>query len=607
MRIAIMSTFDVIGGAAKAAYRLHKGLRLLGHDSVMLVKLKHSNDVTVSQARSTTKADFAEEHIAAMIQKRWINQNRTPVSNTMFSLPYSGYDLSRSDFVKNSDVLNVHWVARYQSVESLEPLFESRMPVVWTLHDQWGFTGGCHYSAGCEKYQVDCRDCPQLQDNRFQVPYFVLKNKMHHFPKTLTVVTPSRWLAECARKSKVFGNCRIEVIPNSLETDVFKPTIKEYAKEALSIPSDVITLLFGASELKEKRKGFHLLLQSMEYCLLNPLVRELAGQGRIKILTFGEPHPELKTLGVDLVNLGEIASDDELAGIYSASDMFILPSLEDNLPNTILEAMSCGTPVVSFQVGGIPDLVEAGKTGYLAPPGDFKEMGNLIMRLMLNSGLRETMSRQCRSVAEIAFNLSTQANRYIDLFGNVLRTPLTNGEKPDPVMIKTSGHPKQHSEGVTSIPPIDPNLLSLYRQSYIDLIHEQHEEIERLSSEITGNRTEIEALKDTLKNRDNLVDWLKADIELRDSYIESFKLLVQERDTWIKELKAYIENADRLVQERDGWVAWLKGEIEKRDLEIRERTDQLNMIVNGRAYKTGKVVLLPMTSLLKVFKKPNPC
>jgi hypothetical protein len=136
MRIAIISTFDVSGGAAKAAYRLHQGLRRLSHDSAMLVKLKVSNDVNVSEIRSTTRKDLAEEHIIAVIQEKWINENRTPISNTMFSLPYPGHDLSRSEVIKNSDVLNLHWVAQYQSVESLAPLLESGKPVVWTLHDQ---------------------------------------------------------------------------------------------------------------------------------------------------------------------------------------------------------------------------------------------------------------------------------------------------------------------------------------------------------------------------------------------------------------------------------------------------------------------------------------
>jgi len=139
------------------------------------------------------------------------------------------------------------------------PLLESGKPVLWTLHDQWGFTGGCHYSAGCEKYQSDCRDCPQLQDDRFQIPYFVLKNKLSHFPGRLTVVTPSQWLASCARKSKVFEKCRIEVIPYSLETDVFRPNSRQDAKNALGINPDAVTLLFGAWELEEKRKGLDLL------------------------------------------------------------------------------------------------------------------------------------------------------------------------------------------------------------------------------------------------------------------------------------------------------------------------------------------------------------
>ncbi len=278
--------------------------------------------------------------------------------------------------------------------------------------------------------------------------------------------------------------------------------------------------------------------------------------------------------------------------IYSASDIFILPSREDNLPNTILEAMSCGTPVVSFRVGGIPDLVENGRTGYLAQPGNFKEMGDLIIKLVLDEELRAMMSRQARSLAEREFHITTQASRYLDLFQDVLAERRKEDKTPQASTAECSTDSERAAvmEGGTS--SVDSHLSTLYQQCSVELIVQKNEEIDRLVADAQRKLAEIEGLTEIIRNRDDLVTWLKADIEVRDSNIESFKQLVQERDGWIEELKAYIENSDRLVRERDGWVTWLKSEIEKRDVKIQEMGEHFDVIRNGYAYKTGKILLL---------------
>ncbi|MCJ7730450.1 MAG: glycosyltransferase, partial [Sedimentisphaerales bacterium] len=246
LNICLINTNDITGGAAKAAYRLHRGLRLRNCNSVLLVRNKKSRDADVFALDVHSDADKAECEIFSAIQKCLINNNRTDVSDTIFSLPYPGYDLSNTNLIRGADIINLHWVNYFQSVESIAALLSLGKPVVWTLHDQWAFTGGCHYSAGCEKYTQRCEQCPQLLDDSNRLPELVLKNKLNYFDNSIVVVSPSNWLAECARKSTLFKDCRIEVIPNGLDIDTFKPIAKVQAKRNLNINPETTTILFEA-------------------------------------------------------------------------------------------------------------------------------------------------------------------------------------------------------------------------------------------------------------------------------------------------------------------------------------------------------------------------
>ena len=420
MHISILSTFDSFGGASIAAMRLWKGLRLLNREAVMIVMHKQTNRPYIYPVSLTSPRVETERKIFWNIRQKEIEENRPPLSNTRFSFPYPGYDLSGTEVIHRSDIINLHWVAEFQSVETIARLLETGKPVVWTLHDANAFTGGCHYSAGCEKYTEDCRDCPQLMDNHYQIPFHVLENKIALWRKNVTIVTPSRWLGECARKSQLFRNSRVEVIPNSLETDIFKPREQKQARKEIKSDPQALTLLFGAATGNEKRKGFYKLLQAMKYCLQDTTFRNLAINGRIKILTFGPPQEDLEKLEIEIKSLGYVHDNNHLAAIYSAADIFILPSLEDNLPNTVLEAMACGTPVIAFDAGGIPDMIENDVTGYLAPGFDPREMGTSILKLLFDQDKRRQMSLNCRQVIEQKFKLKDQAGLYLELFHDLL-------------------------------------------------------------------------------------------------------------------------------------------------------------------------------------------
>ncbi len=422
MKVVQINTNDIQGGAARAAYRLHKGLKQIGTDCRMIVRYKVSTDDTVLSINlKKLDEDFNEIYfLNKVIQGQYINAHRTDISNTIFSLPYPGYDLSRLSVVQDANIINLHWIAYYQSPLTLQKLFTLGKPVVWTLHDQWAFTGGCHYSAGCQKYRQDCSSCPQLAEDIFDLPAVILKDKLELFKGAkLTIVSPSRWLADCARQSMLFKDIRVEVIPNPLETDIFSPMPKSEAKKSMGISEEMLTLLFGAETNNEKRKGFQQLVAAIKYCLTSSDFRNLVKNGKINIFCFGHPNSELASIDIPVSSLGYLNSDEQLRKAYTAADILILPSLEDNLPNTMTESLSCGTPVIAFDVGGIPDVVVHGITGYLAPVGDIQQMGEAILSLIFNHEQRALMGKKGRQLIVKKCSLNTQAGQYQSLFSEL--------------------------------------------------------------------------------------------------------------------------------------------------------------------------------------------
>lgn len=409
------------GGAARAAYRLHQGLLTIAKDSRILCLYKASSDSLVFQWDIDTGQNESQSY-CDLIQKNYINYNRTKISNTLFSLGYSGYDLRHCDIVKDSDIINLHWITcGFLSPLTIRQLIELRKPVVWTFHDMWAFTGGCHYSAGCEGYQEDCHSCPQLQEDLYKLPYHLLQDKIELFsPLNLVIVTPSQWLTECVKKSKLFRHHRVETIPYSLDENVFFPTEKKEVREKLNINSEIFIILIGAMTGKEKRKGFSQLFTYLKLLKKDANINNLITNGKIKIACFGEPSDALKELEIEVINWGNIDDDRDLSLIYSAADIFILPSLEDNFPNTMLEAMSCATPVISFAVGGMIDLIKDDINGVLIPAYNLDLMATKIIELINNPKKCRIMGMNARREIETNYRLSIQAEKYSNLYNDLL-------------------------------------------------------------------------------------------------------------------------------------------------------------------------------------------
>jgi len=424
VKVSHINTYDQMGGAARAAYRLHLGLLGIRVESRMLVRWKHSREGTIHCADPGERPPRLEKdfRLIEAVQEHYIRRYRTPVSNTLFSFPYPGVDIGARPEIQGADIVNLHWVTDFLSPVTLGRLFRSGKPVVWTLHDQEAFTGGCHYSAGCRGYEEGCRDCPQLQDDPLGLPAAVLKDKQGLFEGAdLTIATPSRWMAECARRSLLFRGRRIEVIPNGLETNVFKPSYRPKAKERLGLDPDTRTILFGAEYGTEKRKGFAELVRVLSNCRRDPSFEAWIEEGRICLLCFGYPPAEWEQAGLRVMSLGYLSSQEAVRNAYVAADVFVQSSLEDNLPNTMLEAMSCGTPVVAFVVGGMPDVIRSGENGFLVAPGDINGMAIAVIETLADEEKRACLGRNARRGIVDHFSLRHQAGRYLKLYESVLR------------------------------------------------------------------------------------------------------------------------------------------------------------------------------------------
>jgi glycosyltransferase involved in cell wall biosynthesis len=422
MKILHLNTFYLQGGAARAASRLHQGLIEIGQQSRMLTLHKNSDQETVSQLPLPSGKQSPNYLYLNAIQNNYINLNRSAISNTLFSLPYPGLDVDNLDQVIQADIINLHWLANFfQSPITIKKLLDLGKPVVWTLHDMWAFTGGCHYSAGCQGYQADCSNCPQLSNDLYNLPQAILKDKLELISNpNLVIVTPSKWLADCVQKSHIFARNRLEVIPYSLDSQIFKPLDKFEAKKLLNIDGDCVTILAGAQTGKEKRKGFIELIKVLKICLTYPFFQKLVQTQKFKLICFGEPNEELNNLDLPILSLGTINDDQKLSQIYAAADLFLLPSLEDNFPNTMLEAMSCGTPVIGFKIGGIPDLIQDKITGRIVPPENLDGMAEVIIQSLSNGNELHNMGKACRQVVEENYYLSRQAHQYLELYQQLI-------------------------------------------------------------------------------------------------------------------------------------------------------------------------------------------
>lgn len=404
MKILHINQSDIGGGAAIAAYRLHEGLLKQGIESKLLV--------------GNVKTD---SELVAVVPRKYRIENQLYRFTWRIGLNYinhlNSFDIPKHSFYKDADCLNFHNLhTGYFSYLAI-PELTTEKPAVFTLHDMWSFTGHCVYSYACDRWKIGCGKCPDLDTypaiKRDSTSLeWKLKNWVYR-RSHLAIVTPSKWLTEQAKQSML--NCfPIQYIPNGIDTEAYQPLESQHCRYLLGIPISKRVLLFGAQSLQDSRKGGDLLLKALHH-LSDHL------KANIVLLTFGQGGETIaKTLGMQTLNLGYISSDRLKSIAYSAADLFVFPTRADNLPLVLQESMTCGTPMVSFRIGGVPDLVRPGITGYLAEPEDALDFCSGIVKLLEDKELRDRMSENCRAIALQEYSLELQAKRYIELYKQTL-------------------------------------------------------------------------------------------------------------------------------------------------------------------------------------------
>ena len=404
MKVLQINQSDLSGGAAIASYRLHQGLLEANIDSKLLVGNVQKEDKLVQKVPRQGKIDTQLYRITSRLGLNYIHLLST-------------YNILKHPFYKEADVLNFHNLhTGYFNYLAVSALTKNK-PAVYTLHDMWSFTGHCAYSYDCNKWQTGCGNCPYpdtypkiKRDNtkwEWKFKNWVYENS------NLTIVTPSNWLAQEAKKS-MLDRFSVQCIPNGINTKTYQPLDQEKCRQILGIPQGKKVLMFAAQSLTETRKGGDLLksaLLQLPPSLKQELVLLIMGTGGGSFS---------KTLEIETVSLGYLNDDHLKSQAYSASDLFLFPTRADNLPLVLQESMACGTPMVSFNIGGVSDLVRPNITGYLAPPEQAKDFARGIIQLLEDEKLREEMSKNCRRIALEEYPLELQAQRYISLYQELL-------------------------------------------------------------------------------------------------------------------------------------------------------------------------------------------
>jgi len=418
MRIVHINTYESVGGAARAANRLHRALRAQGQDSSMFVAQRDTRDKDVVAFQPPHNLAGRMRRVA---RRRHLRQDLARIAAAqhlgaeLFTYDRTEHGADPLWQLPEGDIFHLHWVAGFVDYKMFLPGAARRAPLVWTLHGMNPFTGGCHYDEGCGRYSLHCGRCPQLgSQEESDLSNKIWSRKRDAYfnigPGGLHLITPSRWLASEAKRSALFNGLPISVIPNGLDVTTFSPRDKNFARELLGIPQDKLVILYVVDRLDNRRKGLGLLREALA---------GLKDQTNFLLVTLGQA-VAIQDLGMPHVSLGLVSDERILSLAYSSADVFVCPSLQDNLPNTVLESLACGVPIVSFNVGGLPDMVREGVTGYLVPAGNASGLREAIVGILRDPTRRAVMAAHCRQVAVAEYSLEIQARRYISLYETIL-------------------------------------------------------------------------------------------------------------------------------------------------------------------------------------------
>lgn len=382
MKIVHINTYSH-GGAATSAMRIKEALNQSGITADMINAQKY-------------RWPFYAERLA------FLPYEKDKSVRFQFSLANFGIDISKYSLIKNADIIHLHWINQgFLSVKGIERLIASGKPIVWSLHDMWPFTGGCHYSGDCKNFKAGCGNCkflknPSVRDLSFRV--LQSKNGL----KDINFIASSNWLTGLAKKSSLLFQSNVTALHTPINTDLYKRNIK--------INTGKNAVLFAASKISEPRKGFRYFLEALR------LIKKIDPNRKIEVHIAGKTDLQFD-LPYPVIYLGDIKAEREMVSAYSNADVFVIPSVEDNLPNTVLESLSCGCPVVGFDTGGIPEMVTHLNDGYICRKGDAMVLADGILYALNN---KQLFSERARQKAESKFSYPIIGKQYIDFYQSLI-------------------------------------------------------------------------------------------------------------------------------------------------------------------------------------------
>ena len=417
MKVLYVNTKDTYGGAARAALRIMRGVQRGKVEAQMLVRNKNSrvsDVVSIWQFVPANPIYKLFDWIAQKIKNQWQHYKWRPYKLTkkeaymsdLRSMRIHGA-LQKMDY----DIVHLHWInQRFLDIDELKKI---NKPIVWTLHDSWPFTGICHVPYECKLYETHCGTCPMLGSGREKdLAYEVFEKKFAAYKDLeLHIVTPSRWLADCAKKSALLGQFPITVIPNCIDTELYQPMDKSDVRKNLGLEDNKRYVLFGAMyALEDKNKGLYYLREALKQ------IKDT----NIELLVYGTSYNQQQyNIQLSVHALGYINNDQMMAQLYNAADVCIVPSISENLSNTIMESLACGTPVVAFNIGGNGDMIDHEQNGYLAKERDCEDLAKGIDWCLAHN-LDEVLSKNAREKVMKNFTIEKVSEQYKSLYQSLL-------------------------------------------------------------------------------------------------------------------------------------------------------------------------------------------
>lgn len=416
MRVLLINTSERTGGAAVAANRLMEALKSNGVRAKMLVRDKQTDQISVVGLGHNWLHvwKFVWERIVIWKANRFKKNNLFAVD-----IANTGTDITTLPEFRQADVIHLHWINQGMlSLNDIRKILASGKRVVWTMHDMWPCTGICHHARACTRYQEECGNCPFIygggNKHDLSARTFLQKKALYQ-TAAITFVACSRWLENQAKSSALLIGQRVVSIPNAINTNLFKPRNKQEARTACNLPQDRKLLLFGSVKITDKRKGIDFLIESCDILATKyPELKESLG-----VVVFGNESQQLASrLPFPVYPLNYVSDEHHLVEIYNAVDLFVTPSLEENLPNMIMEAMACGIPCVGFCVGGIPEMIDHLHNGYVAEYKSSDDFANGI-HWILTEAAYPALSEQATRKTIANYSEAIVAKRYIEIYNKI--------------------------------------------------------------------------------------------------------------------------------------------------------------------------------------------